>query len=221
MSRADLLAYADGLVVKLAGVKLGEGHEAATPVLWKYVDTDLGHEFFLTMRLPNVHSPFTGKSLPQHPEKFQIPEVQKELRQVQGPATPVLARAESIVAKLAPPNPLAERAEAIMAKLAATPVLWKYVDSDSGKEFFLPSRMQNVHSPYSGKSMPQRPEKFQIPAIGKELREQHEIEDKPGKALPPHAPKGSPGPKQSGPKAKPKRKTAIDAFREDEEEAEA
>lgn len=87
---------------------------------------------------------------------------------------------------------LLNQAEEITEKLAASPVLWKYVDDENG-EFFLPSRRQNVHSPYSGKSMPQRPEKFQIPAVGKELR------DEAQKGAP-----GAPGPKAGAPKSKKK-----------------
>jgi hypothetical protein len=173
--QAALLSQAENLTQKLAG------KEAATPVLWKYVDPDSNQEFFLTVRLPTVHSPFSGKSAPQHPERYQIPEVQKELRQVEGPAMPVLAAAQALV-----------------SKLASAPVLWKYVDEDSGKEFFLPTRMQNVHSPYSGKSVPQRPEKFQMSEVQKELKQ---VEKSPGAA---------PGPKQSAPKAKPKKKHASD-----------
>ena len=71
---------------------------------------------------------------------------------------------------------LLNQAEEITGKLAgkeaASPVLWKYVDPDGGGEFFLPSRRQNVHSPYTGKSAPQRPEKYQIPAVQKELQQE-------------------------------------------------
>jgi hypothetical protein len=80
--------------------------------------------------------------------------------------------------------------EKLAGKEAATPVLWKYVDDENG-EFFLPSRRQNVHSPYSGKSLPQRPERFQIPEVGKELKEQQKA-----------GPGGSPGPKNSTPRKK-------------------
>ena len=90
----------------------------------------------------------------------------------------LLAQAEEITAKLTD-------------KQAATPVLWKYVDSDGGGEFFLPTRRQNVHSPYSGKSAPQRPERFQIPQVGKELQQQ-QVAPAPG----------APGPKAGAPKSK-------------------
>jgi hypothetical protein len=86
---------------------------------------------------------------------------------------------------------LLDQAEALTEKLAASPVLWKYVDGENG-EFFLPSRRQNVHSPYTGKSVPQRPEKFQIPAVGKELKEQQ------------GGGSGAPGPKSGAPKSKKK-----------------
>jgi len=113
----------------------------------------------------------------------------------------LLAQAENLTGKLAPPAPqepaprtaaLIEQADQLLDKLAAggSPVLWKYVDSDSGQEFFLPSRRQNVHSPYTGKSIPQRPEKFQIPAVVKELKEE-------AKGAP-----GAPGPKAGSPKSK-------------------
>lgn len=82
----------------------------------------------------------------------------------------------------------AQITEKLAGKEAASPVLWKYVDDENG-EFFLPSRRQNVHSPYSGKSLPQRPEKFQIPEVTKELKQQQ------------GAP-GAPGPKNSTPRKK-------------------
>ena len=89
---------------------------------------------------------------------------------------------------------LLAQAEGLTAQLtdkqAATPVLWKYVD-EAGQEFFLPSRRQNVHSPYSGKTCPQRPEKYQLSGLGKELKEE---------AMAP-AP-GAPGPKAGAPKSK-------------------
>lgn len=94
----------------------------------------------------------------------------------------LLAQAENLSEKLAD-------------KQGASPVLWKYVDDENG-EFFLPSRRQNVHSPYSGKSVPQRPEKFQMGALPKELKE----EQKGG--LP-----GGAGPKGGSPR---KRKHAAD-----------
>jgi hypothetical protein len=49
-----------------------------------------------------------------------------------------------------------------------------------------------VHSPYSGKSAPQRPEKFQIPAVGKELQQEQKAD------------KGAPGPKSGAPRKKTK-----------------
>jgi hypothetical protein len=85
---------------------------------------------------------------------------------------------------------LLSQAEELITKLAAAPVLWKYIDSDSGKEFFLPSRMQNVHSPYTGKSVPQRPERFQISEVQKELRQVEK------------GPAGAPGPKSGAPRKK-------------------
>jgi len=109
----------------------------------------------------------------------------------------LLAQATNVTGKLAGSQgteprtaALIEQADQLLDKLAAgQPVLWKYVDADSGQEFFLPSRRQNVHSPYTGKSMPQRPEKFQIPAITKELKD--------------NAPApGAPGPKSGAPKSK-------------------
>ena len=98
---------------------------------------------------------------------------------------------------------LLEQADELTEKLAAgAPVLWKYVDPDGG-EFFLPKRMQNVHSPFSGRSIPQKPERFQPSEVGKELKEQA----KEQKAAP-----GAPGPKAGAPKAPkaaPKRKRAA------------
>lgn len=53
---------------------------------------------------------------------------------------------------------------------AAAPVLWKYTDPE-GKEFYLPSKLLTVRSPYSGKSFSARPERYTSADVGKELRE--------------------------------------------------
>lgn len=87
-------------------------------------------------------------------------------------------------------NQANELTEKLAGKEAGAPVLWKYTDPDGGGEFFLPTRRQNVHSPYSGKSAPQRPEKYQIPAVQKELQQEAKEQ------------KGAPGPKSGAPRKK-------------------
>lgn len=193
LAQATLLAQAAKLAETLGG------KEAASPVLWKYVDEDSGQEFFLTVRLPSVHSPFTGKSVHQRPEKAQLPSLQKELRQVEAPVAPPAAEPPtSHWYPVAAQRELLDQATSLLDKLAASPVLWKYVDPDSGQEFFLPSRRQNVHSPYTGKSAPQRPEKFQMAEVQKELRQESK------------GPAGAPGPKAGAPKPKAKGKKKAD-----------
>ncbi len=58
---------------------------------------------------------------------------------------------------------------------AAASVLWKYTDPD-GKEFYLPSKLPTVKSPYSGKSFSQRPERYTPADVSKELKEDAKAE---------------------------------------------
>lgn len=91
----------------------------------------------------------------------------------------LLATTDEIADKIAAKKPVA----------LATPLLWKYVDPESGKEFFLTERKTPVKSPYSGKSISVRPEKMTVPAVGKDLKEDAGA-----------AASGAPGPKAAKPK---------------------
>jgi hypothetical protein len=99
----------------------------------------------------------------------------------------LLAATSEIITHTAAKKPVA---------LGGSPMLWKYTDSD-GKEFFLSEKLRNVHSPFTGKSFPAKPEKHTPSDVGKELREEAK------------EPAGAPGPKMSAPKGK-KKKAAED-----------
>jgi hypothetical protein len=67
-------------------------------------------------------------------------------------------------------------AENIAEKTAAkgksgAPVLFKYVDEESGKDFYLPEKKTTVKSPWSGKTISVKPEKFTMGDVAKEVKE--------------------------------------------------
>ena len=67
-------------------------------------------------------------------------------------------------------------AEDIAEKTAAkgksgTPALFKYVDEESGKDFYLPEKKTSVKSPWSGKTITVKPEKFTMGDVAKEVKE--------------------------------------------------
>lgn len=68
-------------------------------------------------------------------------------------------------------------------KNSAAPVLWKYTDPD-GKEFYLTEKKMTIRSPYTGKTFTAKPERQNMGAVGKELREE---------AKAPAPPVGGPG----------------------------
>jgi hypothetical protein len=164
-----LLTQAEDITHKLAG------KQAASPVLWKYVDSDGGGEFFLPTRRQNVHSPYSGKSCPQRPEKYQIPAVGKELKeQMNAPAPGAPGPKTSI-----PKNRRKHADDEILAlenHEAGMPMLWEYTDPD-GKKFFLEERVHTVRSPFSGKTFPARPERLTPSGVGQELREEMHAPD--------------------------------------------
>ncbi len=54
---------------------------------------------------------------------------------------------------------------------SSAPLLWKYVDPESGKDFYLTEKKTTVRSPYSGKMITVKPEKLNLSGVGKELKE--------------------------------------------------
>lgn len=67
-------------------------------------------------------------------------------------------------------------AQELVQKLAtkevtSAAVLWKYTDPE-GHEFYLTEKKMTVKSPYSGKSFTTKPEKQNMGAVTKELREE-------------------------------------------------
>lgn len=84
--QAELLEDASELVEKLAAKRKEKGADGGSPLLWKYTDPDSGKEFWLTERLTPVKSPFTGKPVSQRPKRETIPNVQKDVKQLNAPA---------------------------------------------------------------------------------------------------------------------------------------
>ncbi len=66
---------------------------------------------------------------------------------------------------------LLEKAEKLEGKLAATP-LWKYMDPDTGKPFYLMEKVMTIRSPFTGKTFSTRPERYSLSDVGQELREE-------------------------------------------------
>jgi hypothetical protein len=67
---------------------------------------------------------------------------------------------------------LLQRAQTVVASISreAAVVLWKYVDPDNAKEFYLKTRRKTVKSPWSAKSFQATAERFSIGDVGKELK---------------------------------------------------
>lgn len=67
-------------------------------------------------------------------------------------------------------------AENIAEKTAAkgksgAPTLFKYTDPDTNQDFYLPEKKTTVKSPWSGKSISVKPEKFTMGDVAKEVKE--------------------------------------------------
>lgn len=67
-------------------------------------------------------------------------------------------------------------AEDIAEKTAAkgksgAPTLFKYTDPDTNQDFYLPEKKTTVKSPWSGKSISVKPEKFTMGDVAKEVKE--------------------------------------------------
>ena len=59
----------------------------------------------------------------------------------------------------------------IAKKKSGVPILFKYFDEESGKDFYLAEKKMTVKSPWSGKTISVKPEKFTMGDVGKELKE--------------------------------------------------
>ena len=71
---------------------------------------------------------------------------------------------------------LLNAAENLVEKTAAkgkagAPVLFKYTDPDAKKDFYLTEKKTTVKSPFSGKSISVKPEKFTMGDVSKEIKE--------------------------------------------------
>ncbi len=166
--QANLIASTNDLINRIAAKK----PVGAAPVLWKYTDPDSEEEFFLPKKLRTVRSPYTGKSFSGKPERHTPTDVGKELREEA--KEPSAAPGPKLSApkgkgKRASDDGWAESASDETV-VGASPMLWKY-DDPIGKEFFLTERLHTVHSTYSGKTFPARPERHTPSDVGKELRQ--------------------------------------------------
>jgi len=65
---------------------------------------------------------------------------------------------------------LLKKAEDLSKKLGAT-ALWKYMDPDTGKSFYLTERVMTIRSPWTGKTFTTHPEKSTLSDVGQALRE--------------------------------------------------
>ena len=54
---------------------------------------------------------------------------------------------------------------------SGAPTLFKYTDPESGQDFYLPEKKTTVKSPWSGKSISVKPEKFTMGDVAKEVKE--------------------------------------------------
>jgi hypothetical protein len=50
--------------------------------------------------------------------------------------------------------------------------MWKYVDPDSGQEFYLTERKTSVKSPWTGKAFSAKPEKLSLTNMVKDVKEE-------------------------------------------------
>jgi hypothetical protein len=53
---------------------------------------------------------------------------------------------------------------------AGAPTLFKYTDPETGQDFYLPEKKTTVKSPWTGKSISVKPEKFNMGDVAKELK---------------------------------------------------
>lgn len=82
----------------------------------------------------------------------------------------VLNAASELADRIAAKKKQTEKKQQAGGKSGA-PVLFKYTDPDSGQDFYLPEKKTTVKSPWSGKSISVKPEKFNMGDVGKELKE--------------------------------------------------
>jgi hypothetical protein len=74
MNQADLLQKADRVIEAAK-------HRQSSAVLWKYTDPD-GNVFYLTRKeIGQIKSPYTGKAFPGKPERDNLSEVSKSLKE--------------------------------------------------------------------------------------------------------------------------------------------
>ena len=81
--------------------KIGEPKEAATDLVWKYVDPDNG-PFYLLERRMTVRSPWTGQSMTVRPERIMPSQVGKDVKQefkAPVPEMPLMASGKTVSEK--------------------------------------------------------------------------------------------------------------------------
>jgi hypothetical protein len=72
---------------------------------------------------------------------------------------------------------LLTRVREVNAKIAATPVMWKYTDPDTGREFYLTERKTSVKSPWTGKAFSAKPEKLSLTNMVKDVKDENKGAD--------------------------------------------
>jgi hypothetical protein len=170
--QAQLIEYAADVTDKVAAV--GDPLTGATPRLWQYVDPE-GGEFYLPEKLLTLHSPYTGKTFTTKPEKSTLSDVGKHLKE-----KAKQARIDKATAFHAEQGKLAVKVVAVEEKLAAgAPVLFRYSDPESGKDFYLPKKLMTVRSPYTGKVFQAKPDKSTISDVSKDLKGKNAASEKP------------------------------------------
>ncbi len=81
----------------------------------------------------------------------------------------VLAVASDLADRIAAKKKPAQQKQQAGGKMSA-PTLFKYTDPDTGMDFYLPEKKTTVKSPWSGKSISVKPEKFNMGDVAKELK---------------------------------------------------
>jgi hypothetical protein len=163
--QAQLSTYAADVTNKVAAAD-DPPATGGTPRLWQYVDP-VGGEFYLPEKLLTLHSPYTGKTFTTKPEKSTLSDVGKHLKE-----KAKQARIDSAAAFHPEQGKLASKVVTVEDKLAAAgaPVLFRYSDPESGKDFYLPKKLMSVRSPYTGKVFQAKPDRSTISEVSKELK---------------------------------------------------
>jgi ribosomal protein L24E len=163
-------------------------------VLWKYVDED-GKAFYLTERKTTaIRSPFSGQAFTPKPEKSNLAEVGKDLKEEEAKSKTALWKytdddggvfylTTRFTTTLRSPTtgksftPKAEKASLVeigkslreQSKAAST-ILWKYADNEGGVFYLTEKRVTALRSPLSGKPFVPKPIRVTLAEVAQELK---------------------------------------------------